>query len=295
MRSRVPTAFQQPAPFIVGVPRSGTTLLRFMLDAHSQLAIPPETGFLPGLIEARPSSAEAIVKFVSCYPTWPDFGMSTQQLREAISISAHEQVNLAQAVRAFYGLYATRHGKQHWGDKTPNYLTRMTHISQLLPEARFVHIIRDGRDVAVSVRPLFFSPSSDIAGIAQDWVTRIRVARQAARKLPHYLEVMYEELVREPETVLGRICAFLELPYESSMLRYYQHVPERLTEHKSRINPDGSVLISHEQRVQNQRLTMQSPQESRIGRWRKVLTQSEIAVYQRVAGDLLEELGYSTK
>jgi hypothetical protein len=296
MPKRVPTAFQQPAPFIVGVPRSGTTLLRFMLDAHSQLAIPPETGFLPELIQKRPHTPLKLVSLLSNFHTWPDFGITTDQLLNATHthMGGTKSLDLTNAVRSFFTLYAHRHGKKRWGDKTPTYLRHMVEISKLIPEARFVHIIRDGRDVAVSVRPLFFSPSSTIAGIAQDWVTNIRVARKIAKKVPYYLEVTYESLVNRPEPVLRQICEFIELPFESGMLNYYQNVAKRLLEHQSRFSAEGKVLISHQQRVKNQELTMRAPQTNRIGRWRQELTGLEIAEYHDVAGELLKELGYST-
>jgi hypothetical protein len=158
------------APFLVGVPRSGTTMLRFMIDAHPDVAIPPETGFVAAAAaEDGPLDPEGLVRLLTTFPpdipTWPDFNLSAEDLRSAIG--ALDRFTPAAAIRAFYKLYAGRHGKTRWGDKTPMYLHSMRAIGELLPEARFVHIIRDGRDVAVSLRRQWFAPSREIEGLAR--------------------------------------------------------------------------------------------------------------------------------
>src|SRR5687767_7251824 len=142
---------RQPAPFVVGVSRSGTTLLRLMLDAHPQLTIPPETHFVPELIRAagrRRASAEGLAEIIVSQRQWGDFGVDEAELR--LRLEALDRVEPAGALRAFYGLYAEKQGKPRWGDKTPIYVEHMRGIAKALPEARFVHLIRDGRDVALS-------------------------------------------------------------------------------------------------------------------------------------------------
>src|SRR5690606_16718789 len=133
-------------PFIVGVARSGTTLLRLMLDAHPDLAIPPETHFVPRLVKeiergAGPAEAHA---FVTGHQRWPDWGLDADELRARFE--SLEPFTAGEALRAFFGLYAERQGKPRWGDKSPTHLKRMARIHGALPEARFLHVIRDGRD-----------------------------------------------------------------------------------------------------------------------------------------------------
>ncbi len=284
-------------PVIVGSPRSGTTLLRFMIDAHPLVAIPPETGFLPavGILDVQghanaDSLHELITGFPAEAPNWADFGLSVDAFRSALS--ALHPFDVAAGVRCFYRLYAQANGKPRWGDKAPVHTRHLAEIFRLLPEARFVHILRDGRDAALSLRPLWFAPGRDMTSLANQWMADVRAARAAGSALPHYLEVRYERLVMSPEAELRRICAFLELPFAAEMLRYFDRTPERLREHGERRRADGSLLVSREQRLRQQALTLQPPQPERAGRWRREMTPPETADYERVAGELLAELGY---
>ena len=123
-----------PAPFVVGVSRSGTTLLRLMLDAHHQLAIPPETHFIPELVEAcqqRGAGPDEIVELLSAHRRWPDFRLDTDELRGRLA--ALDPFGPGPALREFYGLYAERAGKPRWGDKTPHYTRKMRLIEGVLP------------------------------------------------------------------------------------------------------------------------------------------------------------------
>jgi Sulfotransferase family len=152
----------QPMPIIVGVPRSGTTLLRMMLDAHSEMAIPPETGFIPGLMDYQThgsrfrralkraiprmsghSSSENDLReifFVSLTqsPLWPQFQIAHEHLKEGLL-----QINpftISMGVRTFYRLYAERFVKRRWGDKTPSYSFHLQAVERCLPESRFIHV-----------------------------------------------------------------------------------------------------------------------------------------------------------
>lgn len=148
-----------PAPSIVGTGRCGTTLLRLMLDAHPDLAISPETHFIPHVAAARagsPNPAVTFIKAVVGSRTWGDLHLDSQALGEAVR--RLEPFTVGEALRLIYRLYAACFGKARWGDKTPIYFSQMSLIHRLLPEARFVHIIRDGRDVALSHSGLWFGP-----------------------------------------------------------------------------------------------------------------------------------------
>ncbi|MGH9360521.1 MAG: sulfotransferase family protein [Thermoanaerobaculia bacterium] len=285
---------ERPAmPIIVGVPRSGTTLLRLMLDAHPELAIPPETGFLTALaaLAARgEESREAVLRAISGSPCWPDFHLDPAAL--ARELEGIEPFTAAEGARAFYRLYARRFGKARFGDKTPGYAGRLAAIESLLPEARFIHLIRDGRDVALSVRGLWFSPGDTLERIACDWRKRVRKARAQAARCRHYLEVRYEELVADTTSVLRRVCDFAELRFEPAMEAYHLRAPERLQEHEARLGEDGRPVITKEERLHNQRFTTRAPERSRVFRWRREMAPEERARFEGVAGDLLRELGY---
>ena len=286
----------KPMPVIVGAPRSGTTLLRFMLDAHPDLAIPPETAFLrlgPELV-ARDVTADDFARVITGFPesapAWGDFGIAEDELFDALH--RLEPFTVADGFRTFYRLYAARFDKSRWGDKTPLYCKSIGAIRQVLAEARFVHIIRDGRDAALSLRRMWFSPGHDIETQAAYWRDCVTAARTAGAGRADYLEVRYETLVQHPGNVLQAICGFVELDYDPAMLAYHLRTPERLTEHKARLRPDGTPLVTRERRLDQVRLTTAPPDPSRVAVWKEAMSPDEQRRFSEVAGDLLEDLGY---
>jgi hypothetical protein len=282
-------------PVIVGVPRSGTTLLRMMIDAHSEVAIPPETGFLPRLadLDRAGDCARAASDIITTFSTWPDFRLDAAALRATFTRLA--PLSPADAARAFYRSYAARHGKAQWGDKTPGYGLELDRIASLLPEARFIHLIRDGRDVMLSVRGLWFRPGESVEACATDWVHRIARTRELGSRVPCYLEVRYEALVLRPEDTLRDVCRFLDLRFDRKMLAYYARSAARLGEHQARCDAGGRLLVSRADRLHNQRLVMEPPRPDRIGRWQTELTRAEAGHFADVAGEWLERLGYASR
>jgi hypothetical protein len=294
-------ADRKPAPFVVGVPRSGTTLLRLMLDAHPQMAIPPETYFVPNLIEACEGGAgpEQAHTLMTTHRRWGDLGLDDAALLERLR-AAPQPLSAGDAVRAVFELYTERRGKQRWGDKTPAYLTSIGEISRALPEARFVHIVRDGRDVALSVlampeadRPMR-SPQT-VAEVAARWRKRIERAREQSSGLPGYLEVSYEDLVTDPEPQLRRVCELIDLDLDSAMLAHHESADEGLAE-MDRDLPASESLPEQlaEARLAPHRLANRPPTGERIGRWRTQMDAGDVAAFEEEAGELLAELGYET-
>jgi Sulfotransferase family len=297
LRSRLASG-EAPVPFIVGSSRSGTTMLRLMLDSHPDLAIPPETGFLPAVSELegqgealRERFFEAIVSFPANAPAWDDFQISAEAFRSRLG--EIRPFTVADGIRLFYRLYAARFGKPRWGDKTPLYSHHLRAIQKLLPEARFVHLVRDGRDAAVSLRERWFSPGHDIAVQATFWRDNLLAARREGNACRHFLEVRFEDLVREPETALRRICGFIALDFRPEMLRHDERAPQRLAEHGARYTADGSLLLSREDRRRQQAQSCQLPAPEKIGAWRHSLSAEECRRFEEIAGDLLGVYGYS--
>ena len=285
-----------PMPIIVGAPRSGTTLLRFMLDSHPEMAIPPETGFLvlaPTLKEKGSQLREELFRTIINHPTdspgWADFGIPAEEFRAALA--AIPVFTVADGYRTFYRLYAARFGKPRWGEKTPIYSKSIELIRRLLPEGRFIHIIRDGRDAALSLRRMWFSPGWEIETQAAYWQEFVLAARRAGLGRSDYIEVRYEDLVLKTQETLEQICAFIDLDFDDGMLRYYTRTPERLKEHQGRSLADGTVL-THEQRLRQQRRTTEPPDPACVFAWKSAMNEKECARFNRVAGDLLAELGY---
>ncbi len=281
-----------PAAFIVGVPRSGTTLLRMMLDSHPEMAVPPESHFffeMLKLVGPESPTREEFYSFLITFFSWEDFGISRENL--GMALAALEPFTLTKGLRTFYELYAGRFGKSRWGEKTPDYGTIMPQIAALLPEAHFVHIIRDGRDVALSRRHLWFGPGQDMRAQAEDWASWIVRARAEGPSCPHYMEIRYEDLVASPAEVLREVCDFIQLPFSEAMLSYHETSGARLTA----LQGWPQLQLSGEQLQSVLRTTTKPPQIDRVARWQREMASEETSLFEEVAGPLLQEFGYEVR
>lgn len=274
----------ETTPFIVGASRSGTTLLRLMLDAHSQLAIGPETHFVPALLKTR--SGEEFMRAITEHPRFADQQMSADELHEAMP----RPFDASNAMRAFYRLYAASRDKKYSGDKTPRYVRLMPEIQAALPETRFIHLIRDGRDAALSGLATGIGPGT-LEEQAIRWRQTVRKGRTSARALlpGSYMEVFYEDLVREPAKVLERVCKFVGLSYEPRMLAYHERAEERLKE----LNHDIDSHAGNKRMAIHQRVK-EPPNADKVGAYKSQMSADELQVFEENAGDLLQRLGYPT-
>jgi hypothetical protein len=282
-----------PVPFIVGAPRSGTTLLRLMLDAHPDLCIPPETHFLPSVLGLTGSDAElrdAFYHAVTSASRWTDFGIPAEVF--SASLACPSEFSIASGVRAFYVTYAMGCRKRRWGDKTPGYAIHIAQIQEALPEAHFIHLIRDGRDVSISNREAWWKFSPHACEAARLWVGLIEETRRQARCCPNYLEVRYEDLIGNPAGILRRICEFIQLPYSPLMETYYLEANSRMSELGDWVGDNGEVVATRSQRLEIHQMVERPPDTSRAGRWRHIMTPQEIWEFQKVAGETLRDLGY---
>lgn len=196
--------------FIVGCQRSGTTMLRLVLDSHSRISCGPETRFLADM--------ERIV--TSDWRRLQRYGLEREEWLRRI----------AEFFAGIQNDYAERRGKVRWADKTPLYALNIPFLAELFPTAQFVHVIRDGRDVAVSHRKRFGYASS--LNSARKWPSYIRIAREAAEALPpeRYREVRYEALVGQTEQTLRDLLDWLGEEWEPEVLEYNRtthDVPEK--------------------------------------------------------------------
>jgi len=269
-----------PSPFIVGVPRSGTTLLRAMLDAHPDLAVAPETHYIPEIVRACEQSATPRATFLEALLSnqrWQKQRVSGELLRHRVKgLGAFD---LGGAFRQSYMLYAERYGKPRWGEKTPSYLLHMGLIQRLLPEAHFIHIIRDGRDVALSIKDLWFGPNT-VEEAAEWWVNRIRSAQRQSKGLANYMEIRYEDLVLDTEPTVRAVCDFLALPYDSAVLNYHEKSAGRPGKEEPRAGGPIHTLLA------------QPPQPSRTCRWKTEMGVAAREYFESVAGEVLQEFGY---
>jgi hypothetical protein len=281
-----------PAPFVVGATRSGTTLLRLMLDAHPDIGIPSETHFIPELVAAREkhgASPERMLELLTSHRRWGDFHIDPAEL--AALWDDVDPLDGPGAVRAFYALYADKQGKHRWGDKTPGYVKHMREIQGYLPEARFIHLIRDGRDVALSVLKQQWGPQT-VEAAAEKWRSRVLRGRSQQPYLGFYMEVKFEDLVLHTERELRRICEYVEVDFHPDMLGYHERAEERLQEKARELPRAKGEAQSAEKRLQSHAKTFEPPNPDLIGTWKERMPRSDRAAFEALAGDLLGDLGY---
>ncbi len=271
-----------PFPFIVACGRSGTTMLRVMFEQHPDMAIPPESYFPVSFFRRRERYAVSGGSGVDLVVMAEDLLRHERFLAWRLDPSlvrsrlTGEAPDFAEAIRRVYALYAEAHGKRRYGDKTPPFLMHMRMLAEQFPEARFIHLVRDGRDVVLSLRDQPFAPSS-FTGAAEYWSGRVRRARSAGERLgpERYVEVRYEDLVADTETQLRRLCQFVDLEFRPEMLAYRQEDLARIPL-TDRMRTSGAA---------------RPPGESRRD-WRTQMTPRQLAVVEAVAGAQLEAFGY---
>jgi hypothetical protein len=207
--------------FVIGAGRSGTTLLRLILTGHSRLHIPPETWFLQPLVRDFPLSGtltqpqvERAIQTMVRHQRWPDLALSEDKLRRQAAALA--QPRLVELIDLVYRHLRNASGKPRLGDKTPHYFAIVPDLATLYPAAKFIHLVRDGRDVAISWIDAgwerYYEPGFE-------WPAAMACLRRDSAAYPgRVLEVRYEDLVREPEHVARCICDFLGEAFEQGML-----------------------------------------------------------------------------
>jgi len=267
------------SPLIVlGVSRSGTTLLRVVLDRSPGIAIPDESFFVPLLARRHRGSVDAarFLDDLSRIPTIRDWGLGTADVAPRV----RDGMSAGEAIAAVYEAYAAKAGKPRWGDKTPMYMRHLSLLEGLFPQARYVHLIRDGRDAGLSFLEMpegtftrTWAHPRTLAEFACLWRTEVSSARALGRRVgsSRYHEVRYERLVATPEEVVRTICSFAEIPFEPGMLDY--------------VGAADVAEKPHQRRLRQ-------PPTTGLRSWRHDSPADDVRSFEAVAGDLLAELGY---
>lgn len=270
-----------PFAFIIGCPRSGTTLLRAMLDSHPLVAVPPESYFTVKALRraeryTRPDGLDraALLRDIAGDISWPSWAIDADRLAPIAEDSSLATVPAV--LREVYAEYARGAGKVRAIDKTPQHTEHVPLLDAGFTGCRFVHLVRDGRDVVPSLRSMPYFPTG-FAEAALFWRDRVLSGRDARRVVGRgrYLELRYEDLVADPERHLPEVCAFLDLEYDPRMLEY----PERA---ESVIA--GTVGETHHGNLRR------APAPTRD--WRRELSAREVERFEALAGDALGMFGY---
>lgn len=267
--------------FVVGCPRSGTTLLQRMLDAHGELAITPETHFVRrfwlrrlsyGSLH-RDASYRRLIDDVVSVPEFADMGLDASSYREQAWAGPRSYAHLFDLLLRQFG--STR-GVRRVGEKTPSHARFIGTLTRFFPGAKFVHIVRDPRAVVSSWRNVPWStglPGTD-AEVWRRHVAAVRVSSSTRGSAIHTLS--YERLVEQPEAALRDLCSFLEVSFDPRMLRFHEREL-------------GSLDLEREP----WKASAAKPLDTApIDRWRKELSAASVAQIEAVAWFEMKRQGY---
>jgi hypothetical protein len=257
-------------PIIVGgCGRSGTTLMRVILDTHPSICCGPESHLFP---PQRPTARSLAKRFGM------DEAVIDRLLRESRS--------QAEFIDVFFGRYAAAQNKRRWAEKTPRNVLELDFIFEHFPHARFIHMIRDGRDTVCSLRthPRHKVVNGELVKLntwhpleqcIARWVTDVRAGLKF-RNDPRYLEVRYEDLVARPRPTLERAFAFLEEPFDERVLQYHEVQGQSRDVVNFPQNPEATGAMY----------------TRAVARWQKDMSLEDVELFRRQAGALLIETGY---
>ncbi|HEX9774431.1 MAG TPA: sulfotransferase [Actinomycetota bacterium] len=276
--------------FLGGCPRSGTTMLRTMLHSHPGLAIPRETGFVLGAVEAferwgdlreEPNRRRLVDWMIGT----PELHFRRLKLdREAAGGALMAAPpTLGSILGTAFALYAERHGAARWGDKRPGYVLELDAVFALFPDVQFVSIVRDPRAVVASMRTLGWLEAwydGTVAGGVDRWLRSVRSSRAALERYraDQFFELRYEDLVEEPEANLLALCRFAGLDENGvgAMLDFQQRAREFPKRKRARFHPKLDQPVANVSK----------------DAWRSILTPAEVALIEHVAAPEMARFGY---
>jgi Sulfotransferase family len=277
-----------PYVFLVGCLRSGTTLLQRIVDAHPQIAVIHETQWVPRWYERRvglTAAGEVTPGLVDELFEHDRFGrLDLEPAAVAGLLRDGEPLHYRRFVAELFDLHGRAKGKRLVGEKSPGYVRHIPTLHELWPEARIVHLIRDGRAVCLSARawrkadrilgrfPTWAEDQVTTAALWWEW--HVRLGREAGLPLgsDRYHEVSYEALVGEPEAECARLCEFLGVPYDDAMLRFH--------EGRTRARPGLSAKAAWR------------PVTPGLRDWAREMPARDVERFEAASGPLLAELGY---
>jgi hypothetical protein len=279
---------RNPYVFLVGCPRSGTTLLRRIGDAHPELAVAPEQHWLPRCWKRRRGiTPEGIVTgelldILLAERRFSKLELAPERVAELVENGRSKHYTCF--VTELFDAYGQLKGKLLVGEKTPSYVRHLPLLHALWPHARIVHLIRDGHDVALSMlgwskternAARFPTWNEDpVTTLALFWEWNVRLGRDTGTLLGpgRYYEARYEALIADPELECRKLCDFLALAYDPAMLRFH--------EGRTKAQPGLSAKKAWQ------------PVTTGLRNWRQQMSTADARRFEAAAGALLDELGY---
>ena len=274
--------------FIIGNPRSGTSLLRLMLNNHPQITVPPECGFALWWAEKYQNMTTynnsvylEFAKDVFKSKKFETWGITKNDVLETlISQQPNNYVGLVNSVYFSYSRFKKKKSSL-FGDKNNYYISCLESLKSNFPDSKMLFIMRDGRDVACSYREVnlkciqsVYKPKlpKTISDIANEWSLN---SKQILKfQTLNSLTVRYEDIVQEPKIYLNKICKFLDVDYSEQMLLFYKN------------NDEPEDFIQWKEKTQKN-LDARS-----VGRYVKELTIEEQETFLKFAGSMLKRFSY---
>lgn len=270
--------------FLFGMERSGTTLLSMMLGAHPRVAVPlATTGMwlefaqrLHGEFNDL-ASRDDVVRLVDAALVHERIRLWDAELDRQAVLADLPLGDFGTIVARFHEAYAQAKGKPCWANVDIASLDNMDLVNSWFKDARFLHIVRDGRDVALSHQTMPYG-AGNVAECARAWANRTATNAKMGRILgpSRYMTVRFEDLILDTQATLVRICAFIGVRYDAQMLRYCEMVEDKIPASRRWLWPAIS----------------RPPQQSKVGRWRRQMTGSQRIVFEGIANQALKEWGY---
>lgn len=268
--------------FVVGAPRSGTTLLQLILNAHPDIAIHGEVHFFDAVLQLERAVPDILgparlaqffeqLKRVNCFRYLPGIEERLPIVQQRLRDS--DAASYEMFFRLLLEVYAEQSGAKRCGEKTPQNIRYLSSLLAIFPKAKIIHIVRDPRDVVASLIRMPWAPSSIVVN-ALKWKIDLLYVRDFLRSGGVLHELKYEDLVTNPEASLRPLCRYVGVPWNSAMLEFHRTADENV---KDQPWKDG---------------TRNSINTRAISRWKTALWPKQASIVQVICKPFLEHYGY---
>jgi len=273
--------------FIVGPNRSGTTLLRLMLNAHSRIAVPDELVYFRGEMAGATRSdwkhpdltPSEYRRYVHAFLQRNEEALAPLSVDDLENKICHDAPSLRSPYAISLDAWADAHGKPRWGEKTPGNLFYVDVIQDMFPDARFVYMARDPRaGVHSMLKTSFFRSDAVINALNRRKYDRFGLQQLAlSAKQGQWTLLRFEDLVREPEQTLTSLCAFLGEDFEPEMLSYHTTSQKYMKQRAlSQFNKAATRPVS----------------SKKADSWRTALSDTQIAEVEWICHHEMDAFGY---